>query len=349
MADSKYERLPQAGDFEKKSGVEVVYFSPKPLPMGGSAFSDKKLQGDANNTYIDFSISKDSFEFGVRCYIGSVIFIMLFFSMANGIMASASISLANRFFWSDFLRYSLNPYMWGVVAFMIALYCFAIFRVIRLMGTHPPTRFNRERREVAFVLKKGDAPRFVPWENVIACASASQNITQYGATNSFALMLGLRDAESGDVLWVTAPHGSLSLAVAEWEAIRVYMEEGLSALPVLTESDEMFEEGTVPFFYFCRKTYRENHSWLAYFFGFVLLQFFSGWTLPCYISNWISNRPKAAYPKSVIEWSKPLPPEQHAKPSAELLEQSAQARKAYAEGKTFLQHFGIDEVDEDFV
>ncbi len=348
MADRKYERLPQAGDFEKKNGVEVVYFSPKPLPAGGPAFSDKKLQGDANNTYMDFSISKDIFEFGMRCYVGSVVFISSLFFLFSLFIGFAGTYLG-RPFWSTWLYHFLNPYAWGFVAFMIGLYCFVIFRAIRLIGTRPPTRFNRERREVAFVLKKGDAPRFVPWENVIACASASQNITQYGATNSFALMLGLRDAESGDVLWVTAPHGSLSLAVAEWEAIRVYMEEGLSALPVLTESDEMFEEGTVPFFYFCRKTYRENHSWLGYVFGFLLPHVFSGWTLPCYISNWISNRPKAAYPKSVIEWSKPLPPEQHAKPSAELLEQSAQARKAYAEGKTFLQYFGIDEVNEEFV
>ncbi|SFU13198.1 hypothetical protein [Pseudomonas marincola] len=349
MADSKYDRLPQAGDFEKNNGVEVVYFSPKPIPVGVQAFSARQLQRDANDTYMDFMVSQGSLEFAARGYIGSVVCISSIFTLIFIFMGFAGYTLG-RPFWSSFLQHFLNPYLWGIVGVLAALGTYFMCKAARSIAAYPPTRFNRQRREVAFVLKKGEAPRFVPWEDVIGCASASQSITQYGVTNNFALMLGLRDADSGDVLWVTAPYASLSLVVSEWEAIRVYMEEGISGLPAPTILDEdRFQEGTVEHFYMCRKTYREDHSWLVYFFGFVLLQFFTGWTIPCRISIWMNNRPKAAYPKSVIEWSKLLPPEQHAKPSAELLEQSAQARKAYAEGKTFLQYFGIDEVNEDFV
>ena len=127
------------------------------------------------------------------------------------------------------------------------------------------------------------------------------------------------------------------LAVSEWEAIRVYMEEGPSALP--QSISEEHEEGTVAFFYFCRRVYRENYSYPHYFFGFLMIQFFSGWTLPCHIAAWVERLPKTSFPKSVIEWSKPLPPAQWQKPSEELIEQSKAVRKSLRKGKSLFDHF----------
>jgi hypothetical protein len=209
--------------------------------------------------------------------------------------------------------------------------------VIYQLTKHPPIRFNRQRREVAYVPKRGQPPRFVPWEEVIACVTSGQVVTQYGTHNSFSLMIGLRNADSGDVLWLTVPTGSLMLAVSEWEAIRVYMEEGPNALP--QPMSEEHEEGTVAFFYFCRRVYRANYSYPHYFFGFLMIQFFSGWTLPCHIAAWIERLPKTSFPKAVIEWSKPLPPERWQKPSEELIEQSKEVRKSLRNGKSLFDHF----------
>src|SRR5690606_18388756 len=120
------------------------------------------------------------------------------------------------------------------------------------------------------------------------------------------LMLGLRNANTGDVYWVTIPGGNLGLVVSEWEAIRVFMEEGPAALPTPVLSDEEFQEGTVAYFHMCRSVYRKEHWWPRYAFGFLVIQFCSGWTLPCHIAQWVNRRPKAVFPQEVLDWSQPL-------------------------------------------
>ncbi|WP_122709877.1 hypothetical protein [Pseudomonas viridiflava] len=205
-------------------------------------------------------------------------------------------------------------------------------------STIPPTRFNRQRREVAYVAKRGEPPRFIPWEDVIACVSSSMVATEYGTQQKFALMIGLRDASDGQVVWLTVPSYTLGMAVGEWEAIRAYMEEGPSALPLPMMGENM-EEGTVEFFHMCRKGYRYDHWYIRYLFGFLLIQFCSGWTLPCRIAAWVERLPKKAFPKAVLDWSKPLPPEQWQSPSDELIEQSKAVRKTLRKGLTVLDHF----------
>lgn len=75
-------------------------------------------------------------------------------------------------------------------------------------------------------------------------------------------MIGLRDTLTGDALWTAISTGSLNLAISEWEAIRAYMEEGPSVFPP-QQTDEL-EEGSVAFFYLCRRTYRKEHPYLRY-------------------------------------------------------------------------------------
>ncbi|KPN92938.1 hypothetical protein AL066_06440 [Pseudomonas nunensis] len=210
---------------------------------------------------------------------------------------------------------------------------------MRQVSSQPPIRFNRQRREVVFVPKKCDTPLYAKWEDVIACVSVGTLITQYAATPEYKLMIGLRDANSGNLLWSVIPSGNLSLAICEWEAIRAYMEDGISALPT-DESDEL-EEGTVEFFHLCRRSYRADHSFVRYVWGFLTIQFLSGWTLPCFISGWVNNRTKAGFPKEVQKWSQSLPTEQHAMPSEELLRESTEIRKAFAKGQNMLDYFKV--------
>lgn len=227
--------------------------------------------------------------------------------------------------------------VWGVTGLICLINSYLFLRIIHQQTNCPPIRFNRQRREVAYVAKRGQPPRFVPWEEVIACVTSGKVVTQYGTHNSFSLMIGIRDSASGDVVWITVPTASLMLAISEWEAIRGYMEEGLSAVP--RPISEEYQEGTVAYFHMCREMYRDEHCYLRYLFGFILIQFCSGWTLPCHIAAWVERLPKTSFPKSVVAWSKPLPPEQWQKPSAELMEQSKAVLKSLRQGKSLLDHF----------
>ena len=234
-----------------------------------------------------------------------------------------------------------NYYLWGFIAIHMLMAGVPLYKSIREITSVPPVRFNRQRREVAYVRQKGEPPLIVPWEEVIACVTAGTTVSQYAVMHSYSLMIGLRDSSSGEVVWLTLNVGHLSLAVSEWEALRVYMEEGPLALPEPLLVDEEFQEGTVAYFHMCRGVYREMHSWPVYAFGFLTIQFCSGWTLPCRFSEWIYTRPKAAFPTLILEWSKPLPAEQHAKPSAELVQQSTELRQALNQGQSVFDYYKI--------
>jgi hypothetical protein len=338
MPENQYERLPQAGDFERETGTEVFYLAPRPVPTGMPAFSGQNLHQEANDVFLDVGTGRANVEFAARAYIGSVMALVILHFFTAGL--AAWLRRDKEPFWPSWLHYELNPFMWGFIACIAALAGYNMFRIIRNIGSRSPVRFNRQRREVALVFR-GEAPVYVPWEEVVACVSASQIVTQYTVMPSFALMLGLRNASSGDIYWVTIPGGNLGLVVSEWEAIRVFMEEGPAALPTPVLSDEEFQEGTVAYFHMCRGVYRKEHWWPRYAFGFLVIQFCSGWTLPCHIAQWVNRRPKAVFPQEVLDWSQPLPDEQQAKPSEVLLKESAEIRKAFAKGQNLLDYYQI--------
>ena len=340
MSDPKYSRLPHAGDFESVNGTEAFYLAPKPLPTGFAAFSGQGMHHDVNDVYLDFAPGLRGMEFAIRASVGSIMGMVIFFSLFNIFIASYTF-YRGRFFWSTLLESSLNPIMWGFLVVLMLMFGIPFYRSIKQITSHPPVRFNRQRREVAYVSKKGEPPLIVPWEEVIACVTVSNVITEYAVMPSASLVIGLRDSSSGEVVRLTIATGHLSLAVSEWEALRVYMEEGPLALPTPLLMDEEFQEGTVAHFHMCRELYREMHSWPVYAFGFLTIQFCSGWTLPCCFSEWINTRPKAAFPPSIREWSKPLPAEHHAQPSAELAQQSAELRLALSQGQSLLDYYKV--------
>ena len=82
--ENKYDRLPQAGDFEAESGTETFYLSPKPVPTGMPPFSARHLHREANDVYLDFAVGRGNFEFMARAGIGSVVFITFFFLFVSG-------------------------------------------------------------------------------------------------------------------------------------------------------------------------------------------------------------------------------------------------------------------------
>jgi len=346
LSEYQYQQLPRAGDLEQEPGPNVFYLASLPLPTGSPAISSRKLYRFANDAYLDFMMGSATCEVGVRVGIGSIMVVaIMLFGTALGLGIYGYIDHGMSPFRIVILFALPNWYTWGIFSCLIIIYGFTFFKAIFRYISLAPIRFNRQRREVAYVPKRGQPPRFVQWEEVIACVTNGQIVTQYGTHNSFSLMIGLRDADSGDVLWLSVPTGSLMLAVSEWEAIRVYMEEGPRALP--QPMSEEHEEGTVAYFHFCRRVYRENHSYVRYLFGFMLIQFCSGWTLPCHIAAWVERLPKTTFPKAVIEWSKPIPREQWQKPSEELIEQSKAVRKSLRKGKSLFDHFRQGETLKD--
>jgi len=335
MFDSKYDRLPKAGDSETKSGVDFIYLSPKPLPTGAPPFSSRDLHRESNDVYLDFAVGRGNFEFMARAGIGSVVFIALFFLFTSGFGAWLRRDIQP--FLTTWVEIFTNTYVQGFIWTLFIVYIFIFFLAVRRVSIHPPIRFNRHRREVAFVPQKGDSPCYVAWESVITCVSSGQLITQYAVLPEHKLMIGLRDTNTGNVLWSTISTGSFNLAVSEWEAIRTYMEEGPSMLPA--QNTDAPEEGSVAFFHLCRRSYRAENSLLRYISGFLVIQFLSGWTVPCHISRWVNTRPKAGFPRDVLEWSKPLQLNQQIKPSEDLLHETAEIRKFFSKGKTLLDYF----------
>ncbi|MDD1138872.1 hypothetical protein M5G22_15055 [Pseudomonas sp. TNT2022 ID233] len=342
MPNKKYQRLPHAGDFEKENGMEIVYLSPKPIPTGLPAISSRQLHRNANATFMDYSTGQGNFEFMARIGIGSIMLIvttlLLFSAFASWIRRHSEPFLSA---WASFF---FNPVIWLIILSIAALYLYYFTKLANEISSIPPLRFNRERREVVYVAKKGKKPSYIPWESVIACVSTGKLITQYAVTPEHKLMIGLRDSSNGEILWNVIPCGSSSLAISEWETIRAYMEHGITALPI-NHNNEL-EEGTVEFFHLCRQNYREEHSLIGYIWGFLTIQFFSGWTLPCYISGWINNRPKAIFQRDVLEWSKPIPAANHIKPSTELIAESKEIHEYFARGQTIFDYFSAKSSEE---
>nr|WP_236112601.1 hypothetical protein [Pseudomonas asturiensis] len=346
MASDKYESLPKAGDTENESSTEVFYLAPLPVPTGIEALSSRTLHQKINNIYLDFGLGSATMEFAIRWYIGSIMSVIIIFQLIGlGLSIDDHFRFGRPFFEVYLTLVLPNHYFWMFIGFLFLLYGCSFFPAIYRYSTIPPTRFNRQRREVAYVAKRGEPPRFIPWEDVIACVSSSMVATEYGTQQKFALMIGLRDASDGQVVWLTVPSYTLGMAVGEWEAIRAYMEEGPSALPQPMMGENM-EEGTVEFFHMCRKGYRHDHWYIRYLFGFLLIQFCSGWTLPCHIAAWVERLPKKAFPKAVLNWSKPLPPEQWQRPSDELIEQSKAVRKTLRKGLSVFDYFSAKTAHE---
>ena len=342
MSDPKYERLPHAGDFENKNGTEAFYISPKPLPTGAAPYTGLQMHREVNEVFLDFAQGVRGLEFAIRVPVGSIIFmVLLFFITGLGLGVHDYIEYGYSPF--DILLTLVLPnyYFWGFIIILMMLAGVSLYKSIRQITSQHPIRFNRQRREVVYVREKGQPPLIVPWEEVIACVTAGTLVTQYAVMSSYSLMIGLRDSNSGEVLWLTLSTGHPSLALSEWEALRVYMEQGPDALPTPLLIDEEFQEGTVAYFHMCRGVYREMHSWPVYAFGFLTIQFCSGWTLPCRFSQWINTRPKAAFPESIREWSKPLPAEQHAQPSAALVQESAEVNLALSQGQSLMDYYKV--------
>jgi hypothetical protein len=182
-----------------------------------------------------------------------------------------------------------------------------------------PIRFNRQRREVC-VPREGGEYWIVPWESVTAAATQHSSISQAGKATMGLLVIGFENPdpqaeEAKKYFSLSFNCGGGTTAMALWECTRSYMEIGPDAVPDSRVGIAPYEETQIgSIITDLRKGDLLNVLW-GIFCTTIL-----GTYLAEKLQNLkLSSPPDLLYP-DIIEWSKPLPPEQWAKRSPELEE-----------------------------
>ncbi|MEN1522920.1 hypothetical protein AAIH38_35745, partial [Pseudomonas aeruginosa] len=70
----------------------------------------------------------------------------------------------------------------------------------------------------------------VPWESLSAWVIQAQGATQYGIQRQYGMGVGFHHAASGEDFSLEFPCAGLPLAIANWEAVRAYMEHEVHSL-----------------------------------------------------------------------------------------------------------------------
>ena len=185
----------------------------------------------------------------------------------------------------------------------------------------PPTRFNRQRREVCVPQKDGSY-WIVPWETVVAQAIAMDSVGRHGKTTQGMLVVGFKNpdpnAKEGERdCSMGFSCGGGTTAMRLWECMRSYMEVGPEAVSdnlwrlnrkkgiLASYIDDVIEAG-------------KTKGWLRALLweGFCGLIVFNTLLIDLIERKKLSPPPDLTDP-NIVEWSKPLPPEQWAKRSPE--------------------------------
>ncbi|MGL3340654.1 hypothetical protein [Pseudomonas aeruginosa] len=197
----------------------------------------------------------------------------------------------------------------------------------------PPVRFNRQRREVCVPQKDG-SHWFVPWESVKAVGTAVSSVGQHGRATQGLLVIGFpnpqwngKSEEDKEYSLALSCGGGIT-AMAMWECIRSYMEVGPEAVPRCTyegtERQGFFSVLWMMLSQVGRKLKEGDLGGVLYDLFFIVCL---GAPLAGYLQVQKLAPPPDLTAPSVVEWSKPLPPDQWTRRSAEL-ERAIQAREA---------------------
>ncbi|QNH76595.1 hypothetical protein GGD92_30375 [Pseudomonas protegens] len=206
-----------------------------------------------------------------------------------------------------------------------------------------PVRFNRQRREVCVPFADG---RYwiVPWEQVTAQAVATSSVGQHGKTTQGLLVVGFRnpdpdapEKERDFSLGFSCGGGETAMSL--WECMRSYMEIGPDAVPRDGDLEDLRgklgKKGVFWGSLWGFVTEIRDHL-LAKEFGQALWFFVSififGTPLIMMVQAWKLTPPPDLTDPAIIEWSKPLPPEQWARRSAELEQAIDRQEQALQEG-----------------
>ena len=293
---------PPAGTTKKRIFSRDDYLAPLPIPTGRKPSDVLNTIWRKNDVFIDIG----------NYSIGSAVMtiwplVMLFLSMA----------------------YIFNDYGALVLGACITVIpiCFVIQGLFREVPL--PVRFNRQRREVCVPMGDGDY-WIVPWERVTAAATQHSSTSQAGKNTMGLLIVGFENPdplakEDNKHFYFAFNCGGGTTAMALWECMRSYMEVGPDAAP---EAAALNSGGSWRYYIDYLNGRANKYGWLITFLwdGLVGILVFNA-PLATYLQRKKLYPPPQLTHPDIIEWSKPLPPEQWAKRSPEL-EQAIAKREA---------------------
>ncbi|APC17819.1 hypothetical protein BLL42_19550 [Pseudomonas frederiksbergensis] len=312
---------PPAGTTKKRMFSRNDYLAPLPIPTGRKPSDVLNIIWRKNEVFLDIG----------NYSIGSAVMVlwpmvMLFLSLAYG-FRNISPELS-----------TFTLIGGGVITGIPALFLIqGLFREVPL-----PVRFNRQRREVCVPRDNGEY-WIVPWETVTAAATQHSSASQAGKATMGLLIIGFENPdpqakEDNKHFSLSFNCGGGTTAMALWECMRSYMEIGPEAV----------EDQTARFD-------RSKGIWATYLDDLIKAAKLRGWFVTALwegfcgmfifntllidvLERWKLNPPPDLPYPDIIEWSKPLPPEQWAKRTPELeaaiakreAELAAQAERALA-------------------
>ncbi|SEN62004.1 hypothetical protein SAMN04487857_12627 [Pseudomonas sp. ok272] len=349
MADNLDSAIPQpqleqpykAGDVEPFPSGRVTYLAPLPLPSPLPLPPHGPHIDELNDVYIDFGMPLPE-VFMWQMTLGVPFTLIFMLTVLAPLFASFMFFLFGLG-WDDisdaFVGAFDAAYGYALVTGFFTLFiCLAVWlNVHNKRITLIPTRFNRQRREVCFMLNGATEPTFIPWESLSAWVIEAQGVTQYGVHRQYGMGLGFYHEDR--LTSVEFPCAGLPLAISHWEAIRGFMEYEVNDLKSIQDPldlqgpDDPPHEGLHTFYNARARMHQEiRDGHIGRLSGFIwyLYHVMTFWTVPNHLVEWEIRRLKAkgrqALPEVMRQWSEPLPKEQWAKPSPELLRMSEQVR-----------------------
>ncbi len=336
------EQSRKAGDVEPFPSGRITYLAPLPLPTPLPPHGPHI--GELNNVYMDFGLgSPQIFSWQVILggpFTGAFMIAFIFPPMIGclGLMFGYDLAYTWEFVVDFFFAISEYAILGGVSSLLIGLGVWHHNHKKRLHII--PTRFNRQRREVCFMPEDATEPLFVPWESLSAWVIEAQGATQYGIHRQYGMGIGFQHGET--LTSVEFPCFGLSLAISHWEAIRGYMEYEIHDLKAIQDPldlqapDDPPHEGLHTFRNARARMHqqiRDGQRGRVSGFFWYLYHVMTLWTIPNHLTEWEVRRLQKmaphALPEVMRQWSEPLPKEQWAKPSEELLRLSDQVRQLH--------------------
>ncbi|WP_411391650.1 hypothetical protein [Pseudomonas sp. MPB23] len=292
---------PPAGTTKKRMFSRNDYLAPLPIPTGEKPSDVLNTIWRKNEVFLDIG----------NYSIGSAVMVIW-----PSIMTVLAMSYFTRNLNSDF---SQDILILGSIIMLLPIWFViqGLFREVPL-----PVRFNRQRREVCVPREDGEY-WIVPWESVTAAATQQSSVSQAGKATMGLLIVGFENPdpqakEDNKHFWFGFNCGGGTTAMALWECMRSYMEIGPDAV----------EDQTARFD-------RSKGIWATYLDDLIKAAKLRGWLITALwegfcgififntllidvLERWKLNPPPDLLYPDIIEWSRPLPPEQWAKRSPEL-------------------------------
>ncbi|WP_109511359.1 hypothetical protein [Pseudomonas ovata] len=324
---------------EDAIGKDSISVSPFPLPTGFRAYRSPKLSlPDDNEVYLDFTPKVRLPERVIRRYLGfalGLIAIYLVYTLALDI-----ISLTGQRPAFERLRGLLADDGWliSVGAFIAFILISSVLRSIWVWTRPYPMRFNRQRREMAYIADADQRTRFIAWEKIGAFVRGTDTHTSLLAEpiRIYTLNLVLFSEDDAETNIFLSSHSSLEKAMGEWESIRIFMERGRKYLPADSVAHDAMG-GTLEHLHMLRDLYKQG-SYLRYLLVFIPLNLLAGGTLPFHIARWIKKLPRVEHSKEMREWSQAIPSRSWKRPDELFRELTLERLEYLNTGKTLMDY-----------